>query len=142
MKHADNKKSFSIKKILFLAGGTVFLGIGFIGIILPVLPTTPFLLLSAFCFIRGSQRMYVWLISNKIFGSFIKNYYAGKGITVLAKITTILLLWGGIAFSVIFMIHSVIIQIIVIGIAAGVTTHILFIKTNRQKVFSHGAESL
>ena len=82
MKHADNKKSFSIKKILFLAGGTVFLGIGFIGIILPVLPTTPFLLLSAFCFIRGSQRMYVWLISNKIFGSFIKNYYAGKGITV------------------------------------------------------------
>jgi uncharacterized membrane protein YbaN (DUF454 family) len=139
---ADKKIIPRIKKMLLLVSGTVFVGIGFIGIIIPVLPTTPFLLLAALCYIRGSEKMYFWLISNKIFGSFIKNYYEGKGITVLAKIATIILLWVSIIISVIFMIHVVIIQIIVICVAAAVTTHILLIKTNRQKASYYGIESL
>jgi len=85
---ADVMSNKTLRYILVIAG-TVFLGFGLIGIFLPILPTTPFLLLAAACYARGSQRFYNWLMNNKWFGNYIKNYYGGRGVPLKFKILSI-----------------------------------------------------
>lgn len=117
---------------LWIATGSFFLILGFIGIFLPLLPAIPFLLLAAACYFRGSERMHKWLLSNKWFGNYIKNYREGKGLPLKAKILSISLLWITIGYSAVFIMHILIIRLILILIAIGVTTHILSIKTSNQ----------
>ena len=119
-------KDFSekAKRMFFNIIGAVFLGIGFIGVVIPVLPTTPFLLLAAACFFRGSERLYLWLINNRIFGEFIRNYIAGKGIKAKQKFITAVFLWSLIILSVIFFIENLAIKGILIFIAIVVSVHI------------------
>lgn len=121
-------------RFILLFAGTVFLALGIIGIVIPILPTTPFLLLAAACYARGSQRFYDWLLTNKWFGSYIKNYREGKGIPLKMKVFTISLLWITILFSAFFIIQIVWIRIVLLIIAIAVTLHILLIKTyTKQK---------
>ena len=121
-----------VKKILVLIGfASLFLGI--IGIAVPLLPTTPFLLLSAACFLRGSDRLYQWLMNNRLFGSYIRNYQEHKAIPLKAKILAISLLWITILYSIIFILESVYIRILVVAIAVAVTLHILHFKTLDKK---------
>jgi uncharacterized protein len=68
-----------IVRALLLAVGTISLALGAIGIFLPILPTTPFLLLSAACYMRSSERMHKWLLSKRWFGAYIRNYQEAKG---------------------------------------------------------------
>jgi len=117
------------KRYVLISTGTIFLGLGLIGIVFPLLPTTPFLLLAAACYARGSQKFYMWLISNKYFGAYIKNYREGKGIPLKIKVVSILFLWITILFSAFFIVSIFFVQIILIAIAIGVTIHILSIKT-------------
>ena len=117
------------KRYTFLVTGTILLGLALIGIFLPLLPTTPFLLLAAACYARGSQKFYTWLISNKYFGLYIKNYREGKGISLKIKVVSILFLWIAILFSAFFIVNIFFVQIVLITIAIGVTIHIIFIKT-------------
>ena len=119
----------TVSKGILVGAGTLFLILGTIGIFIPLLPTTPFLLLAAACYARGSNRFYQWLINNKWFGTYIKNYQEGRGISLPAKIITIIFLWITIAFSAIIMISSFLVQIILVIIAIGVTIHIITIKT-------------
>jgi len=87
-----NKKDMISNKFLrylLIIAGTIFLGFGVIGIFLPILPTTPFLLLAAVCYARSSQRFYNWLMNNKWFGNYIKNYYGGRGVPLKFKILSI-----------------------------------------------------
>ena len=121
-----------LKKALVVSG-TLFLVLGIIGIFIPLLPTTPFLLLSAACYARGSKKFYDWLINNKWLGEYIKNYQEGKGIPLTVKILTITLLWITILFSTIIIVSNYFIQIILIIIAIGVTIHILTIKTKKKR---------
>ena len=120
-------------RYLLISAGTIFLGFGIIGIFLPVLPTTPFLLLAAACYARSSKRFYDWLMNNKWFGTYIKNYREGRGVPLKFKIFTISLLWITILVSVFFVINNYWVKIILILIAIGVTIHILTIKTYKQK---------
>ncbi len=113
---------------LLIAAGTIFLGFGIIGIFLPILPTTPFLLLAAACYARSSERFYNWLLKNRVFGSYIDNYRKGKGIPIKAKIFTIALLWITILLSAIFFTDALWIRMVLILIAVGVTIHILTIR--------------
>jgi len=101
---------------------------GIIGIFLPILPTTPFLLLAAACYARSSQRFYHWLMNNKLFGNYIRNYHEGKGVPLSFKIFTISLLWFTILTSIYFVINNFWIEILLILIAIGVTIHISTIK--------------
>jgi len=119
----------SIKKGILVSSGTLFLIIGIIGIFIPLLPTTPFLLLAAACYIRGSKKFYNWLIKNKWLGEYIKNYQEGRGVPLNVKIITIIVLWLTIMISIIIFVSNFIIQIILFFIAIGVTIHILTIKT-------------
>jgi len=73
--------------------------LGVIGIFVPVLPTTPFLLLAAACFARSSRRFYLWLVSHPRLGPWIRDYLDGQGIPLKAKIYTLSLMWVSIALS-------------------------------------------
>ncbi|MBA7498016.1 Inner membrane protein YbaN [subsurface metagenome] len=100
---------------------------------MPLLPTTPFLLLAAACYIRSSERFYNWLINNKWLGNYIKNYLEGKGVSLKVKVLSISLLWITIGYSVVFVVNIFPIRVILILIAIGVTIHILSIRTLKQK---------
>jgi uncharacterized membrane protein YbaN (DUF454 family) len=78
--------SRKLKNWLFIIAGTIAVGIGVIGIIVPVLPTTPFLLLAAICYMRGSQRLYNALLYNRFIGSYVRNYLEGRGMSLKMKI--------------------------------------------------------
>ena len=77
-------------------------GLGIAGIFLPILPTTPFLLLAAACYMRGSEKFYNWLMNHPKHGEFIKNYREKKGIKKRVKIQAVILLWIFIEISVVF----------------------------------------
>ena len=121
--------SDKVKRIIFVIAGTLFLIIGLIGIIIPVLPTTPFLLLAAACYIRGSKRIHNLMINNSLFGDFVKNYLERKGITIRQKITSLLFLWLTITISIYYLIDSFPIIILLFVIAIAVSVHILRIRT-------------
>ena len=123
----EQKYNRFIRGTLIVAG-TFFLGLGILGIILPILPTTPFLLLSAACYSRGSDRLYRWLIGNRWFGKYINNYRTGKGIPVKVKISVIIMLWITISFSIVFIVTHPILRFILFIIAVLVTRHLLLIK--------------
>ncbi|MCK5075931.1 MAG: YbaN family protein, partial [Calditrichia bacterium] len=103
------------------------------GIFIPILPTTPFLLLASSCFIKSSPKFYNWLINNKQLGKYIKNYRENKGVPLKVKITSISFLWGTITYSFFFITQIWTIRIILLLIAIGVTLHIFSIKTFKQK---------
>ena len=118
-----------IKKSLLITAGFTSLSMGLIGIFVPVLPTTPFLILSAACFLKSSDMLYKWLIHNKIFGKYINNYLKFKAISLKSKIVSIVLLWSVILCSIFFYINFFWIKILLLFIALSVTIHILKIRT-------------
>ena len=97
----------TLKQYFYVGVGLLSLGLGILGIILPVLPTTPFLLLSAACFARGSERFYNWLLAHPWFGQSIRDYREGGGIRRSVKYKAIGLLWLTISLSVIFVVNFV-----------------------------------
>jgi len=117
---------------LLIIAGTLLVGLGIIGILVPVLPTTPFLLLAATCYARSSQRFYHWLLNNKWFGNYIKNYIQRKGVPLKVKILAITWLWIVIGFSVVFAVEGFLVRLILIVIAIGVSIHIICLRTLRQ----------
>ena len=126
-----NKKEKILKKpvkILLIATGTFLIGVSIVGIFIPVLPTTPFLLLAAALYARSSKRFYNWLINNRILGRYIKNYREGKGIPLKVKIIAISILWITIGYSAIFAMEILWVRILLVIIAIGVTVHIVRVR--------------
>ncbi len=118
-----------MKRLLFVIAGTVALGIGVIGIVLPVLPTTPFLLIAAFCYMRGSRRLYDALLRRRIVGAYVRNYLEGRGMSLKTKIWTLAMLWTVMVGSAIVIADSLVVRVILAIILAGVTMHIISLKT-------------
>jgi uncharacterized protein len=116
-------------RYILIFSGFLFLSLGIIGVFIPILPTTPFLLLSAACFARSSKKFYNWLLTNKWFGSYIKNYHEGKGITLPVKIIVITLLWITILISILMIAPNSLIKFVLILISGIVSLHIILIKT-------------
>lgn len=119
-------------KLLLMIAGTIFVGLGVIGIFLPVIPATPFLLLAAACYARSSRRFYCWLLNNRWFGVYIKNYRQKKGMPLKMKIITVALLWLTILISVIFAVQFLALRIVLVLIAIGVSVHLLSLKTLKE----------
>ena len=124
----------TVTKGILVISGTFFLVLGIIGIFIPLLPTTPFLLLTAACYIRGSKKFYNRLIKNRWLGGYIKNYQEGKGIPLTVKIISIIFLWITIVFSTVIIVANIFIRIILIIIAIGVTVHILTIRNLEKNI--------
>ena len=113
-------------KTVYIILGTLSLALGIIGIFLPLLPTTPFLLLTATLYFRGSPRLYQWLLNHKCLGPYIRNFRENKAIPLRAKIISLLLMWGTMVY---FLIPLTEIKIVLFLVAVGVTWHILSFKT-------------
>ena len=127
----ETKASQKLIRAFFFAAGSIFLVLGAIGIVLPVLPTTPFLLLALACYLRSSERMTHWMLNNKYFGKYIRNYREGKGIPLKTKLFALTVLWATIVFSAIVVIPVLIVQIILFIVAAAVTIHLVRLPTYR-----------
>ena len=102
----NNTVAGSVRKGVYFIIGSISLAAGVLGVFLPVLPTTPFVLLSAWCFFRSSEKIYQWVISNETFGPTIENYQEGRGITRKTKIKAIGMMWLTISLSVYFFISN------------------------------------
>jgi uncharacterized membrane protein YbaN (DUF454 family) len=114
--------------------GLFFVGLGVMGIFLPLLPTTPFLLLAAACFLRSSSRLYAWLVGNKIFGEYLRRYWSGEGMSRGSKFWTLAFLWAGLGISAFLFVPERLewVRWLLLAIGAGVTTHILKLPTKSQ----------
>lgn len=119
-------------RFVFLAAGTILVGIGILGMFLPLLPTTIFFILAAWCFARSSEKFHFWIHNNRYFGRYLSNYMQNKGMTLRAKIYSISFLWAGILISVLFATDVLYIRILLLLIAAGVTWHLISIKTAKD----------
>lgn len=121
-------------RYILIGTGCVSLGLALLGIPLPVLPTTPFLLVSAWCFGRSSHRLLRWLMTNRLFGEYLRNYCENKGIPKRVKTGAISLMWITILLSAFLVIEKWPIRILLLAIAVGVTIHILRVPTKKEEV--------
>ena len=118
-----------LKQRLYLAAGIFFVALGALGMFLPVLPTTPLLILAAAMFMRSSDRLHRWLMGHDIFGPFIRNYRLYRAIPRRTKIDSLAFLWLTIGYSVIFAVDSIWIRILLLLVAIGVSWHLVKLKT-------------
>lgn len=121
-----------LKRILLMILGISSLGLGMLGIVLPVLPTTPFLLLAAYCFLRSSNTLYTWLTTHKVLGKYIIHYLKYKAIKKEAKIMALIMIWTSIPFCIIFLIETWILKVVLFFIALAVSIYILRLSTYRE----------
>jgi hypothetical protein len=128
--HPDfGKKRSPLQRGFYLVAGSLSLGLGILGIPLPLLPTTPFLLLSAWLFARSSERFYRWLLTHRYFGEIIRNYREQGGIRRGVKTGAIALLWVTITLSALLVVGLWWVRGLLLLIAIGVTWHIASLKT-------------
>jgi uncharacterized membrane protein YbaN (DUF454 family) len=134
------KKGQKIIRALWLAVGLICVLLGTIGMVLPILPTTPFLLAAAACFCKSSTKMYDWLLNNKWFGEYIRSYREGRGLPMRTKITALTVMWATIGVSTVFLLNRLLppqlilpMQIVMIAIAVGVSIHILRLPTLKKR---------
>ena len=95
-----------IIKALYFAAGLFFVLLGLVGIVIPGLPTTIFMILAAACFFRSSTKMYDWVINHPLFGESVLRFRSGEGIPIKAKYTSIIMMWFFISTSIFFFLHS------------------------------------
>ncbi len=117
-----------LKKLLLLVIGALSAVLGIVGIFLPLLPTTPFLLLAAVCFTRSSRKMYSWLLTNSLFGEQFSDYLVCRAISPRLKVGSIAFLWLAMGLSILKITNSSV-RIILVLIAISVTIHLCCLKT-------------
>ena len=115
-------------RVLLVASGTLCVALGVLGIFLPLMPTTVFLLLAAACYARSSDRFYNRLLGHRLLGSYIRNSREGRGMRRRDKFVTLALLWVGIGASIVWTAHSLWLRLLLLGIATAVTVHVARIR--------------
>jgi uncharacterized membrane protein YbaN (DUF454 family) len=119
------------RRIVFLAVGMLSLATGVIGMFVPLLPTTCFLLLATWCFARSSPRLHRWMHENRWFGEYLSDYRAGRGIPRTLKVSSLSLMWLTIGASIAFAISSLWVRLALLAIALGVTIHVVSLRDSR-----------
>ena len=128
--------NISLRKGFLIFVGTLATTLAVIGVVLPLFPATPFLLLAAACFIRSSDRFYKWLITVKWFGPYVKGYREYSAVTKRAKVVIFLLLWISLGYSTIWVANSLVVRLLLVLIGIGVTIHVLSLKTLTAELIS------
>ena len=116
-------------KYILIVLGSLSLVLGVIGIFLPLIPTTPLLLLSAALYIRSSEKLYLWLINQKHLGAYIRNFRENKAIPLRAKIISVSMVWITLIYCTITISEQIWVKSLFIILAIGITWHILSYKT-------------
>jgi hypothetical protein len=106
----------------------ILLGLGVLGVFLPLLPTTPFLLLAAACFVRSSDRLYSSLMNHRLLGPYIRNYRDHRAISRGALASTLALLWATLAVSAFLTPSTALVRVILLAVGIGVTAHLLSLR--------------
>lgn len=120
-------------KYLFIVLGSLCVGLGILGIFLPLLPTTPFLLLAAALYVRSSSRLYHWLLYQPYLGPYIRNFRQYRAIPLRVKVISVTLVWVTILYSVCRVVESNSIRLFLLLLAISITWHILSYKTLRKE---------
>jgi len=125
---------------VLLACGWIALGLAVVGIVLPVLPTVPFVLLAAACFLRGSERWHTWLVSHPVFGPHLSDYLAGLGLKPRTKVVALITLWASVLLSVVALVPWLAFDVLLVLVAAGVSVYLLRLPTRRPGDGAPGAD--
>jgi uncharacterized membrane protein YbaN (DUF454 family) len=125
-----------MRRWILVSCGLVSVTLATIGIVVPLLPTTPLLLLAAACFVRSSDRLYGWLTHHRLFGPYIRNYREHRAVTRVTKVFTLVLLWAAIGYSAVVVVRSLAVRIVLLVIAVGVTVHVLTLRTLTKEMVS------
>ena len=119
-----------ISRFLLVAGGTICVTLAAVGVVVPLLPTTPFLLLAVFLYSRSSERCHTWLITNRLFGRYLFRYKEHRSMTRRHKALTLIFLWAVIGWSACFVISLFWARLLLAVVAFAVTIHLLWIRTD------------
>lgn len=111
-------------KLLLTMVGIVAIVLGVIGIFLPLLPTTPFLLLAAACFARSSTRMHNWMMSHRLLGEYLRNYEQGRGIPARAKVIALVMMWSSLTYAA-WRYEALWLRVLILIIGAGVSIYLV-----------------
>ena len=115
-------------KLVLTICGTLSLLLGILGIFLPLLPTTPFLLLASACFARSSTRAHNWLLSHGVFGEYLRNYEAGRGIPARAKVLALVMMWTSLVYAA-WRFEPLWLRLLLLAVGAGVSVYLLRLPT-------------
>jgi len=130
-----------MKRAIFIILGSFFVGLGIMGIFVPILPTTPFLLLAAYFYARSSKRLYAWVLNTPLLGDYIKHYREGVGVPVLKKVIVILFVWLMLAYTAFAIVPVWWGQALLLLVAAAVSYHIIRIRTQRAHPGAQDAQT-
>ncbi len=122
----------TIKRVFLIVIGSIALVLGSIGIVVPLLPTTPFLLVASWCYIRSSKRLYRWLLTRKFFKKHINRIIANKGLPLRAKVFILGSVWAMLIILMVFVFDSLLMRLIAFKLGAIKTLFfIFFLKTTK-----------
>lgn len=130
--HEQKALSPGRRKLLVVLG-SLFVSLAIIGIILPLVPTTPFLLLASACYARSSEKYHNWLLNHRWFGKYIRNYEAGRGIPMRVKASMLAVLWTTMILTATFIVDIPWLRIMLLVTAAAVTVHMCCLPTFRPE---------
>ncbi|MES2257090.1 MAG: YbaN family protein [Pseudomonadota bacterium] len=119
-------------KFILIALGGIFLVLAVLGVFLPLLPTTPFLLLASACFARSSTRLHQWLRNHGVFGRYLSDFEDGRGIPLRGKVLALALMWPSMLYSM-YRVNMLPLKIMLLLIACGVSIYLLRLPTAKPE---------
>ena len=127
--HALHMKTHTLASFALMGCGWLALGLGAAGLFLPILPTAPFVLLAAACFLRSSERLHSWIVEHPTLGVHVRDYLAGKGLRRRSKVMAYGSLWASVSLSVVVFVPWLVADVAIIVIAMAVTLYIARLPT-------------
>jgi uncharacterized membrane protein YbaN (DUF454 family) len=118
---------------MLVAAGLFFVALAIVGLFLPILPTTPFLILAAACFARSSPRFHSWLMNNRLFGAYIRDYREGRAMRPMHKCVSLLLLWSVLGLTGWLAVSSIWVRALLAAVGIGVTVHLLALRNAARR---------
>lgn len=118
----------AITRALLFVAGSLCVGLAVLGVFLPLMPTTIFLILASFCYANSSRRAHRWLLGNRLFGIYLRSYHEHRAIPRRAKILAIAMLWAGITVSG-WVIGVLWVDLVLAVVGVGVTLYLVRLKT-------------
>jgi len=128
---ADGPVLSPARRLAYTALGTIALAAGVIGLAVPLIPTTPFVLAAAWCYLRGSRRIHHFMVTNRLFGQILRDYQNGRGISQRVRLSSMAFLWASLAGSyLLFDLPSAALLVLVL-VGAAVSHHLVRLPLKR-----------
>ncbi len=131
-RQSDKKPAGQLKRMVLIVSGSTLLALGAVGIFVPILPTTPFVIGAALCYGRSASRIGTWLKRNRYFGPYIESYRSRAGLPLRSKIQGLAFLWPVLLLSILLL-QGLAVKLILITVGIAVTAHLLLLKTRAKE---------